>query len=68
MNLRPDRERTATGYVWLDRLTDPYWRLTSWWMERKFYRAMAKPGVPWREARAAFQRVARRWEDEGRLP
>ncbi len=25
MSWRPDRERTATGYRWLDKLTNPYW-------------------------------------------
>lgn len=29
--LRPDFDRTATGYFWLDKLTSPYWT----WRDRR---------------------------------
>lgn len=49
--LRPDRETYATGYRWLDKVTDPYWRITSWRWERKWWMAHARPGESWKGAR-----------------
>lgn len=37
---RHDPEHTATGYRWLDLLTDPYFRIRGWWTARKFWKLM----------------------------
>lgn len=42
MRLRPDFERTATGYVFLDFLTLPYWRFKSRRAFRRFEKAYSK--------------------------
>lgn len=42
MNLRPDFERTATGYAWLDWLTAPYWRWADWRSRRALYRLLGR--------------------------
>lgn len=36
MGLRPDFDKCATGYVWLDWLTTPYWRWRDKRAEKKF--------------------------------
>ena len=51
MNLHPDRDKYATGYRWLDLLTDPYWRLRAWWVERRWWQMHARPGESWKAAR-----------------
>lgn len=43
MNLRPDRKGTATGYRWLDKLTQPYWSWKLRRAERQFEKAY--PGL-----------------------
>ena len=48
---RKDTEHTATGFRWLDTLSDPYWRLLQWWWERRFWRLMAVGDETWRRAR-----------------
>lgn len=48
---RHEPERTATGYRWLDWLTDPYWRFRTWWTARSLWKLMAV-NESWRQARA----------------
>lgn len=55
MRWKPDRETYATGYGWLDKVTDPYWRIALWWSTRKWWRAHARPGESWKEARDRYQ-------------
>lgn len=43
--LRPDREYTATGYVWLDKLTYPIWSLRMWWTERSLLKRVGHGDV-----------------------
>lgn len=50
-----DRERYATGWWWLDPLTEPYWLLRVWWTRRKSFRKAARPGESWRDAQARFR-------------
>lgn len=40
--MRPDFDRYATGYLWLDKLTLPFWTLYSKWHEWRFYRFLGK--------------------------
>ena len=44
-------EQTATGYRWLDLLTDPYWLLSMWISQRRFWRLMRIGDESWRQAR-----------------
>lgn len=60
MNLRPDRERTATGYVWLDKITAPYWAITMHLHHRRFWKLLTPAGTNWRQARTTFQAWFRR--------
>ena len=46
-----DTDRTVTGWVWLDRLTAPYWRIVSWRAERSIERTLGITGT--REQRRA---------------
>lgn len=43
--LKPDFERTATGWVWSDRLTAPWWRLRSWITLRRIDRMLGVTGT-----------------------
>lgn len=52
---RHEPDKTATGYRWLDWLTDPYWRFTGWWQQRKFWRIMRVGDETWRGARDRFR-------------
>lgn len=43
--LRRDTDRTVTGWVWLDRLTAPYWRVRSRLAERSIERTLGITGT-----------------------
>lgn len=43
--MRPDFKHTATGYVWLDKLTFPFWMLYDKWAEWRFFRFLGKGGA-----------------------
>jgi len=47
---------TATGAVWLDRLTYPYWVALEWWSTLQLDRVLGITGPWWtrRAKRAAF--------------
>lgn len=72
MRLKPDFTRTATGYVWLDQLLVPFYRLWSWWNIRRFDRLFKITGT--KEERRAKRRdvilalVALKRENNGELP
>jgi hypothetical protein len=53
---RHEPERTATGYRWLDALTDPYWRLSMWVTQRKCWKLMRIGDESWRQARDRTRR------------
>lgn len=40
--MRPDFKSTATGYVWLDKLTFPFWWVYDKWHEWRFYRFLGE--------------------------
>ncbi len=66
MNFKRDLERTATGYVWLDKLTDPYWKIASWRQERKYWKMFARKGENWKDARERLRPILLRvLEEEG---
>lgn len=58
MRLKPDFERTATGWGWLDRVTAPWWRLRSRQTIRRLDRMF---GITGDEAERRRQRRAL-WE------
>lgn len=56
-------QSTATGSVWLDRLTFPFWWLLEWWSLIRFDRCIGITGPWWtrrRQRRAFWTDFARR--------
>jgi len=44
MKLGHDPEHTATGFWWLDWITDPWWRTAAWIAERRLDRTLGITG------------------------
>lgn len=42
MNLRPDRQRTWTGYAWLDRLLSPIQSVIIWHQRRRLFKLIGQ--------------------------
>lgn len=48
MRFALDRERYATGWLWLDRLTYPWWAVVEWWQVLRLDRYLGVSGPLWR--------------------
>ena len=63
-----DNRTTATGSVWLDRLTLPYWIVAEWWQLLRFDRCIGIGGPWWtrrRQRRAFWDDFADQWHIGG---